>query len=216
MKSSFADINKLLKGIAQTISDVFSPLLIPTYTLFAVLWLTPMALLPTSVRLWSTAGIFFITCMTPLSFILVMMRLGYIHDASISHRRERFWPYFTTILCYILAAVYLSILHAPLWLWIFFIGAAIYSVFSMIISKWWKISAHSGAIGGMVGIILWLCQHRFFIFVNPLIILSIAILLSGLMAWARLYLQRHTILQVFAGTFLAFAVEYSILTIFLP
>lgn len=197
---------------AHIISDVFCPLLIPTYAMIVAMCLTRMSYLPGGIRFWTTLGIFGITCMLPLVFILILLRAGKVSDMSISNPRQRRAPYWVSIICYFAAAAYLAALHAPIWLSTFFIGAGLVSVLCMIITNWWKISAHTASIAGFAAIVFWL-SHTGLLIYSPLVWSSVAFMLIGIMAWARLYLNHHTLMQTAAGAALAFTVEYVLLCI---
>lgn len=199
-----------LRIVASVVSDVFSPLLVPTYAMAVALFLTRLHYLPMNVRLWSLGAVFGITCLVPLVTILILMRLGKVSDASISDRRQRTIPYCITTLCYVCAAYYVALLQAPHWLFIFFFGGAVVAFVSLIITRFWKISAHTGGVGGLAAIIYWLAAAGYIDSV-PLVWASVAILLVGVVAWSRLYLSRHTLAQVFAGAVLSFAIVYTML-----
>ena len=203
--------SNLLTKAAHSISDVFSPILMPTFAMAAALWLTMMRFLPLSIRLWALLGVFAITAAIPFTFIFIMIKKGRISDASIPERSQRFAPYLLSLICYIGAAVYLYVLRAPLWLPAFFVGAALVSAISMTITKFWKISAHVGATAGVAGAIYWLAYHGMII--EPMAWLSFIFIIVSLVAWSRLYLSRHTPLQVLAGAILAFGVEYLTLSL---
>ena len=211
MEETKTNSTELVKT-AHVISDVFCPLLTPTYAMIVAMCLTRMSYLPGGIRFWTTLGIFGITCMLPLVFILILLRTGKVSDMSISNPRQRKAPYCASIICYFAAAAYLAALHAPLWLSTFFVGAGLISIISMIITQWWKISAHTAGVAGFAAIVFWLSRTGLLIY-SPLVWTSIAYLLVGLVAWSRLYLNHHTILQTAAGAALAFTVEYVLLCI---
>ncbi len=203
--------DKLLHTAASLTSDLFSPLLVPTYGMAVALFLTRLHYLPLTVRLWALAGVFAITCMIPLCSILLLMRIGKVSDASISDRRQRTLPYCISTACYIGAALFVAYMQAPHWLAMFFAGAAIVSFISMLITRFWKISAHTGGVGGLAAVLFWLARCGY-IETGALVWASAGILLVGVMAWARLYLERHTLMQVFAGAVLSFATVYIVIT----
>lgn len=198
--------------LAHVISDVFSPLLVPTYGIIAAMWFTRLQYLPLSARLWAIIAVSGITALIPFLFILTLIRLGKVTDQSISDRRQRLAPFCLAILCYICAAVYLFMIHAPLWLTTFYAGAAIVTTLTTIINHWWKISAHCSGIAGLAGTMFWL-ERQELLTTPDLLCVSISLALVGIVAWARLYLRHHTVLQVFAGAVIAFAVEYSLLSL---
>lgn len=198
---------------AHLISDIFSPLLMPTYVMLTAMWLTRLHYLPLGIRIWATAGITVICAIIPLVVIAMLMRRGKVSDMSISNPRQRTVPYCTAIICYLGAVVYLYVLNAPVWLSIFFVAASIASIISLVITRWWKISAHTGGTGGLAAFIFWLgidgyIEHA------PLVWISAAVLLVGLMVWARLYLRHHTLAQTAAGAALSATIVYSLLYFF--
>lgn len=201
--------NRYVTKAAHIISDVFSPIMMPTYAMAVALWLTIMVYLPLPARLKALFGVFAITAVIPFLFIVIMIRLGKISDASISDRSQRPAPYCVSIVCYIGAALMLISMRAPVWLSTFYFGAAAVSLLSLIITRWWKISAHAGAVGGVAGGMYWLACRG--LLMNPVLWLCIVIALTGLLCWSRLYLGRHTVMQVIAGAVMAFLVEYGML-----
>lgn len=83
---------------------------------------------------------------------------------------------------------------------------------SLLVTHWWKISAHTGAMGGVAGIIFWMA-HRGILIDAPLAWICAVILIVGMVAWARLYLDKHTVLQTLAGALLGFGIEIIFLNI---
>lgn len=187
-------------------------MLVPSYALIAALTLTPMCLLPSSPKVWATSGVVFITAVIPMLFILILMKLGKVSDTAITDRKERTLPFAAVILCYIGATFFLRYLRAPYWIQYFYLGAALVSAISLLITHWWKISAHTGALGGLAGIIFWMARRGLIVY-SPLEWVSAVFLILGLLAWARLYLDKHTVLQTLAGAVLGFATELTILNI---
>lgn len=183
---------------AEVLSAVFSPLLIPTYAMAIALWATILRVIPLSVKLWSLSGVFFLTAVVPTVIILLLMRRGQVKDLDISDRSERFKPFVATLICYLAATWYVWELNAPSWLVAFFVGATLAGIIELLVTIRWKISAHTGSIGGLAGAIFWLASSSI-IWGNPLVWISLAVAAVGAVAWARLYLDRHTPMQVLAG-----------------
>lgn len=196
---------------AHIISGVFSPLLMPVYATAAALWLTMLRFLPLNVKLWVLAGTFFITGVIPGLTIYVLVRMGRVSDAAVSDRRQRPVPMAAAVLCYSGAAWYMSSMSAPAWLTAFFIGAAVSTVLALIISFRWKISAHSIGMAGFATAIYWMAVHGLIAY-SSLLWISLAVAMWGATAWARLYLNHHTPMQIFAGAALAAAVMYCTLS----
>lgn len=188
----------ILTATAQVISDVFSPIVLPTYMMAAAMWITPLVVIPETVRIVSMGVIAVLTSVIPVAAIFTLIKLGKVSDVSISDRTERFIPYSISIVCYLLAALFLHYIHAPMWLSSFYIGAALTSLAAVMITGKWKISAHSSAVGGFAAAMLWLGIHDQLLF-GAVYWVAGAVLLCGLVGTSRLVLDRHTPAQVFAG-----------------
>lgn len=201
---------RVLRRLASLAGDIFSPLLMPTYVMVVALWLTPMNRLPVGVRAWSSLGVFFLTAIVPALSIWMLLRIKRISDASISDHRQRPLPFMIATICYILAGIYLGALNAPRWMICFFVAATLVVVAELIISIYWKISAHAAGAAGMLGFVTWLAA-RHALLGDPLVIVSAAILIVGIVCWARLLLCHHNMSQVCAGAALGFCTVFLML-----
>ncbi len=202
--------NKKLLTAAHILSGILSPLLVPTIGLIIAMTLTGMVILPASTRAGATLGVFFITCMLPMFLIFILMKAGKVSDLSISNPAERAIPFAGTILCYLGAALYVYTLHAPVWLMIFFIGAALVTSLAMLVTHRWKISAHTSGLGGLTGALCWLAWQGMFVVSGPAVV-SFALLMLGCVASARLILGHHTPAQTAVGAATGAAIEFGLL-----
>jgi membrane-associated phospholipid phosphatase len=75
----------------------------------------------------------------------------------------------------------------------------------MLINRWIKISLHAGGAGILVG---YLSIFMFETIGFPIFFFIIAIIASGLTLSARLFLQRHTPLEVYSGWSLALIITF--------
>lgn len=192
---------KILVVLSNFFSGIFLPLLVPTYAYIIALWTTYLSLYPERLRLISSVVVFAITALVPLAVILFLMRRGRVSDVSIDNPRERTIPYLATILCYFLVALYLWLM--PRWLPMFFVGAGVAAMIATIITFKYKISAHTTSMGGLCALIFFTGVHHIAI-VQILPWLSLAILASGAVGSARIFLGRHTASQVYSGWLLGF------------
>ena len=198
-----------LSLVAQILSDLFCPLLVPTYGIALALWGTSLRALPERSRWLATLVIAIITGLVPLVVIAVLRQTGRVSDNSMSNREQRPLPMAITMLCYVAAGLFLGSARAPLWLRVFFYGAALATAIDTVITFRWKISAHTTAMGGLTGLILWLAVAGM-ADVSAMAILSIGIVLAGTIATSRLILGRHTLAQVMAGLLLGFACTFGL------
>jgi len=86
---------------------------------------------------------------------------------------------------------------------LFLIASILVQISLIVVSLKWKISAHSAAIGGLIGGVSAL---SFRLHENAILVLSLLILVAGLVATSRLILLKHTNTQVYAGFSLGFLI----------
>lgn len=196
-----------MKRIAQIISFIFSPLIVPTYGVAMALWLSSLSLLPAGV-LWRTVGYTAaMTCLFPALIIFLMWKLGYLTDPGLNKRTERTLPYIVVLFGYVGCAIIYSRMHAPGWLTGFMAGGAVAVVVSIVVNRWWKISAHMTAMGGLIALPIRLLVSDL-AYVDVLWPLMIAVVCAGLVGTARVGLRRHTLGQVVAGAVNGFLWTY--------
>lgn len=190
---------KLLHLVAQVISIVFYPMLIPTYgmILFCLAIRAQLFALPAGYCVIICVATLAFTCLIPLSLILFMFWRGQIPDLYISDARLRTMPYLYSIMGFVFWCWFVGKnMHAPRYLLWTAIGATIALVIVLIINRRWKISAHLAAMGGLLGGI---CSYAL---ANNLLPLGLIIIVLGVslgVMYARLYLNAHTALQVVGG-----------------
>lgn len=187
-----------VERIAQILSDVFSPIVLPAYMMAVAMWMTPLIAMPEKARFVAMGIVVFLTAIVPTATILTLIKLGRVSDVSLSSRSERTLPYLVTIISYLATVIFLKYISTPHWLPAFYLGAAGASVVASIITMRWKISAHGSAVGGFAAGIIWLAMHGLLL-VGARWWVCGAILLCGLIGTARLILKRHTPAQVYAG-----------------
>ncbi len=184
--------------ISRVISIILSPLLMPTYGIILALSLTILSLIPVESAMVVAMVTFILTCLVPSIVVFFMKIFGLVSDYSISNRKQRPIPYLATISAFIVGAIYINAVDAPMWLSYYFLAGGGAAITAFIINWWWKISAHMAGIGGLLALIM---NMKFdglaIIDITPLIYVSI--IATGLLGTARLYLNRHTFWQVVFG-----------------
>ena len=187
----------------KIITYIFQPLLIPTYGIILLMQLSLSQLFPTSYRLFAIAGTVLFTCILPSLPILFMMKNRQISDIFISKREERTMPYLFSLLAYIFWVLFLwRTLQFPMEFVLLAIGSIVSVVLMVFINLKWKISAHTAGMGGLIGGIFGVA---FVAAINPVWIITAAIIIAGLVAISRILLKAHTLSQVIGGFFLGFA-----------
>lgn len=188
----------IMNKLSHILSWIMSPVLIPTYAVFTALWVTTLSALPVSLR-WNVVMMtWLLTCLLPVVAIILLYKMKVISHPGLNNQKERYLPYAITAVCYLGAAWYMFRIHAPAWMYMFMIGAAVAAAVSCTVNIWWKISAHMAAMGGFVALLFRImADHLSVGGIWPLI--SVAILLTGILGSARIYLKCHTFWQVIAG-----------------
>lgn len=187
-----------MKRISEILSVLFSPLLVPTYGMILAAFLTILRYLPVNLLCTAVGITFVITCLIPVSIIMALFRSGMVSDPGLNERKERYLPYGAVVLCYLGCGFFFFKASAPLWLPMFFAGAALATVINVAVNYWWKISAHAAAMGGLVALLFRIVALHYALY-NMNLWLSAVIILAGAVMTARVYLGRHTLWQVLAG-----------------
>lgn len=190
-----------MKLFSNIISFVFHPLLMVTYGIVLALMFTALALFPLPIKLLMAGGAFLSTALLPGLFIYLLVRNGAAGDIELSDRRERAVPYLI-FLTSVLAFVYLSHrMLMPFWLLALLVGACVALAIALCVNFAWKISAHAIGVGGLLGAIMGVAEsYR----INPYGAFIIVLMIAGLVGTSRIFLKRHTPMQVYAGFCLGF------------
>ena len=197
-------VNKFIAGLARFLTTALSPLLMPTYGVFLVLWVSVLCLLPYGRRVAVLLVCMGITCIVPLIFLSVLRHFNLVKDLNVEVREQRLYPYLFTALCSGVAAYYLYFnCHAPQWFAMFMVGACLTMLVMALINVWWKISAHMAGIGGVIALIYQIHVQGLSAF-DLLWLLCFAIIVAGLLGTSRLVLRRHDIWQLLAGVAVGF------------
>ncbi len=186
---------------ARALSTIFNPFITAT----ALFIIVSHAFTHSTLAFWafSISGLLFFT-IAPLTIILYLYVTGHISDFDISDRSERQRVFAVFILIYLVAAASLSLSKAPLQLVAIAWGYWWMALATMLITRWWKISTHAFGITGPFAVMFLLFQSQPlpYAFIVPLV------------CWARVYLGRHSIAQVLAGSGLAIFSTFVIFRLF--
>lgn len=190
-----------MKIFANIISTLFHPLLMITYGIILSLLYTYLAIYPTNMKLIMIGGAFVCTAVIPGLFILLLKFSGSISDLELSNRRERVLPFLIMIFSVLVYVFFVRRLQVPFWLIGLLIGAALSLFLSLGINFYWKISVHGIGIGGLLGAVMGISRIHM---MNSYILFMALILIAGLVATARIILNKHTPMQMYGGICLGF------------
>ena len=184
---------------ANIISYIFHPLFIPTYIFIFLVYQFPYEF--ENITVWKMKlkifSVFWMTAFFPAFAVFLLWRLKMSHNIFLRTQKERIIPYFITMFFY-WWMYYLSKNQTdqPEVLIFFYFGIFWTTIIGVIINNFIKISLHTIAAGSaMMAVILF----AFFYQVNLGIAISVAILLSGIIASARLIVSNHSNLEIYSG-----------------
>lgn len=195
-----------MKSIAHVISTVFQPLLMPTYGVMLLFVYTYFGVIYTHQFWLILSPIVLFSFIIPGVLIFMLFRMGVISDLSLTKRHERFYPYLITLLSYTAMMVFYYRMNMPKWFLLMIAASIAIMIIAIIITVWWKISAHMFGIGGLVGGAM--SVSYFVERSNPYYMFMGLFILAGLIGTSRLILKRHTLSQVIAGFLLGFLVSF--------
>ena len=139
----------------------------------------------------------------PVAYIFWLYQQGIITDLDLSKREERVRPYATFVAGALLGWAFLVTIQAPELLTLFGLIVTLQAILGFCITRSWKISVHCYSAANLTIMLLLLLGAMAF----PAILILFAI------AWARIYLNRHTPAQTFAGICLGGLTTAVVLTI---
>lgn len=173
--------------LSRVLSTIFSPLLNSTFAFLILIGadgdLTPGR----KVQMFSIA--FIVTSVVPIVYLGWMKWRGTVDSMDVDRRQQRLRPLIVGITSYAIGFVLLARLQAPdIVLGLMFCYAT-NTLFILLITRTWKVSVHATGISGPVVALVF----RFGWHAVPLFILI------PVVAWARVALGKHTVVQVVVG-----------------
>ena len=184
-----SNLSTIPARIAWGTSVLFSPFLVPIATAVGVI---QKHAAPQNALRWLAIVVLFVTVLPALS-IAVMVRCAKVSNLHLQNREERLLPLCCTLVSMVVGTVLLHQLGAAreiVWAGIaYIVNSFIFSA----ITPMWKISFHSSVATGCVTVLVMLVSPQF----------GWLFLLVPLIAWARVYRKRHTLLQTVVGAVLA-------------
>lgn len=197
------DTEKFITRVSNILSWVFVPLLMPVYGIILIFTLSILSMAPFDTKLVFTLIVFGANFVVPMLAVLLLRKMGLVQDIGLNGRGERTLPYIITVLCLGGTAFFLYMKGAPLWVAMFFAGGALAALVNFLVNFRWKISAHAAGMAGIVAMLIQIMKEG-----SPSgditwwIVASI--ILCGMLCSARVWLGRHTLMQVIAGSAVGF------------
>lgn len=176
--------------IALGTSIVFSPFIIPIVT--SVIVIHKYASTLQDVLLWLGIVTLFVTVL-PIVGIVLLVRFSKVGNLHLHAKEERLIPLCFIVLSMITGTIILYKVGATHKIILACIAYIVNGIIFSAITPLWKISFHTSVTTGCIMVLVFLVNTSFiWLF-----------LLIPLIAWARIYRERHTFLQTAVGTLLA-------------
>jgi len=202
------------KNISTLISFVFHPIFMPMYALFLLFQTdSRIGYMEQDIKNYIYGLITMTLILIPMIVVLALHSLKIINSIYMENKEERVFP--LLILSFSAFMTYFffnkgSIIPNVIIYFIFSIG--INAFIAAIVSKFWKISTHMLGIGGVFA---FLSLTATIYWIDFKLIFALIVLVSGIVAYARLSLQQHTPTQVYLGFLTGIIVTLTSLFLFI-
>lgn len=194
---------------SQLISYVLHPLAIPTIAVVILLFgNSVMSSIPMELKLFFSGIVVMNTLVIPLLSLGLFHHFRILPDLALQNRRERLIPIAILAICYGVCIYMLSNILLAFLILRFLYAALGCVVLALGVTYFWKISLHLTAMGGLLAMLMIL---NFSSFAEVPYTLILFILLTGVLASARLQLGYHNPMQVGVGFIGGFMVASTII-----
>ncbi|ELR70307.1 hypothetical protein C900_03992 [Fulvivirga imtechensis AK7] len=199
----------MLKHLANIISIVFHPLLMATLLIATLYFFLPTAIQPVNENaiLPVLLMVFLLTYVLPLLSVGMLRLTNTISSLRLVDKRERLMPFLFITIYYAFATYIFAIRFELGQVFMVIFGSITLSVLLVtIITKFFKVSAHSVGTAGLIGFLL--AFHIRYIDSRLILPLVAAFILHGIVSSARLYLHTHDPKEVHFGSLLGFIINF--------
>ncbi len=140
----------------------------------------------------------FFTVFAPWFAVLHMRRRGEISGLFIPECRDRLRPLFFFTVSSWMGVGFLYLIHSPPALYALMVCVAVQGTIALLITMQWKISLHAMGLWAACGVVIALYGGWW------------AVVPAGLVSWARLVLQAHSVSQVLVGSIVGAGIVFLI------
>ncbi|MBS1616036.1 MAG: hypothetical protein JST06_07970 [Bacteroidetes bacterium] len=196
-----------LRRLASLVSYLFHPIFMPALMCLVIWRIQPaeFAGLSRNTLLLRFVTLLMLTIFFPLLVTLLGKALGFVQSIQMRVSRDRVIPLIATMTFYFwLQQVFSHLPDVPKIIDILVLGSFWGIILLFICSIFFKVSMHTSAAGGAIGLMTAL------LFLSPFNVLSaffITIIIGGMVGTARLILREHTPFELWAGYVIGLAVQ---------
>ncbi|MDQ0616076.1 phosphatase PAP2 family protein [Arthrobacter globiformis] len=175
--------------VKNRVARVITEALQPPITVALLLLLSPAVEPGFPGTVWFGAVAVLFVCVLPLAAVVLLVRLGKVTDHHVSDRKQRAPVLAMTVVSLLAGLAVLLAINAPYSVIVVVLAIVGGVVVLAVISLFWKISGHAGAIALTTVITVLILGVQWL----PLLLLIPAV------GWSRVVLRAHTVAQVVAG-----------------
>lgn len=197
-----------MKGVALFFSALFHPLLMATYGCLLIFYGIKETvydfMTPGETKWRMSLVVFLFSFMFPVLNIAILYKLRRIPSLTLSNQKDRTFPYVMTGLFYF--GLFYLLKDINIWnsIKLFILGGGLGIMLTALINLKYKISAHMVGLGGLLGALVSL---SYMIKFDMTPYYMAVIIVTGLVAMSRLYLQEHRPSQIYTGFLLGLFVQ---------
>ena len=193
---------------SKILSFVFHPVLMPIYAILLLLYFSKVfsQFMPIEQKTHLINLTLIFTLLLPLLGVFLLKKLKIVSSIYMENQKERKWPLLIAISSYYLLFRMFEFLHIHPIIIKLILGAMLILFLAVIISNFCKISLHMLGIGGVFGAFL----AFQYLFGGKLFLIILLLLCSGLVAYARINENAHTLKQVYLGFLVGTCAEFLI------
>ncbi len=173
-------MSKFFHALAVLLSVFFSPYLIPIFFIFIAIWH-----FEDRRPAWFIIPTIFLGII-PFIMALVLRKAGKISDLHISNLRQRRLFYQLTILPTLICIVVIYFYQVPMIIIHMMVGCILGLLVLAITAPYLKLSGHLAVLSGALLGLWYLYGNR----------IAFSFILIPILAWARLYRRKHTLVEI--------------------
>lgn len=198
--------SKPLRFLANLVSFVFHPVFMPTVLTLLLYVLAPANFAGVDAKHFGKFVLIIanITLLYPLLVTFLLKKLGFIQSIYMYDPKDRIIPLIGTMIFYFWVYWVFKNTESPFILRVMLLGNFWGIILMFLINIFFKVSMHTSAAGGFLGVVLVL------LIVNPVdmtLPLFVSLITCGVIGTARLLLAAHKPFEIWAGFILGILVQ---------
>jgi hypothetical protein len=202
----------MMRTLSKIISLFFHPVFVPLLGFLLLYSYSGYGIyLPESIFWFSILIIVQFTILVPVGAVYYLYWRKIISSIELSNREERPLPLIINLVSYAVNFLIFRYLNFPDIIISFFGAVVLASAFSMFVSLTYKLSLHMVAWGTLGGVIL---AFSLRVGIELHVLLSVTIILTALVASARMWLNQHNIQQISFAWVSSFIISFLLMIVF--